>query len=597
MGTINNETNLTESPTWEAGVYEFQTTDPVQGGPDGLDNKPTRQLANRTQFLRALCEALANTKAPLESPALTGQPTAPTAEANSHDEQVANTAFVQTAIAAAVSSAIASLVNNSPAALDTLNELATALGNDPNFATTITNALAAKAPLASPALTGTPTGPTAAAGTNTLQLATTAFVQAALSGKLTQTQTDALYAAIGHTHSGYAPLASPALTGTPTAPTATAGTNNAQLANTAFVQAAIAAAVSSAIASLVNNSPAALDTLNELATALGNDPNFATTITNALAAKAPLASPALTGTPTGPTAAAGTNNAQLATTAFVQAATGGKLTQAQTDALYAALGHTHNGYAPLASPALTGTPTAPTAAAGTNNAQLANTAFVRSALMQFGLGTNDLSDWVGDMNALTTSGLWLAATSTNAPNPAISAWFVIVLPNANGLYAAQLAMPQSVNELWFRAENAGVWSAWSKVVGSDSPALTGVPTAPTPPAWSTTDQVSNAYYVHNSIDLRFPSDRASYFCSNGWIIQLGRVNVANTGAFTTLTFPVAFPNRMVSFVGNIISPGVNVTTVLANADAATKTGIPVAVYNVGGAGGGTTPIFYLAIGF
>lgn len=71
-----------------------------------------------------------------------------------------------------------------------------------------------------------------------------------------------------------------ALTGVPTAPTAAPGTNTPQLANTAFVQAAIAA--------LVASSPAALDTLNELAAALGNDPNFATTITNALAGKAAL---------------------------------------------------------------------------------------------------------------------------------------------------------------------------------------------------------------------------------------------------------------------------------------------------------------------
>lgn len=75
----------------------------------------------------------------------------------------------------------------------------------------------------------------------------------------------------------YAPLASPAFTGTPTAPTAPAGTNSAQIATTAFVRAAIAA--------LVGSSPAALDTLNELAAALGNDPNFATTMTNALAGK------------------------------------------------------------------------------------------------------------------------------------------------------------------------------------------------------------------------------------------------------------------------------------------------------------------------
>lgn len=75
-----------------------------------------------------------------------------------------------------------------------------------------------------------------------------------------------------------APLSSPAFTGTPIGPTAVAGTDSFQLATTAFVR--------TAIASLVDSSPAALDTLAELAAALGNDPNFATTITNALAAKA-----------------------------------------------------------------------------------------------------------------------------------------------------------------------------------------------------------------------------------------------------------------------------------------------------------------------
>ncbi|MEK0069122.1 tail fiber protein [Escherichia albertii] len=76
-----------------------------------------------------------------------------------------------------------------------------------------------------------------------------------------------------------APLNSPALTGTPTTPTAPKGTNNTQIANTAFVMAAIAA--------LVDSSPDALNTLNELAAALGNDPNFATTMTNMLAGKQP----------------------------------------------------------------------------------------------------------------------------------------------------------------------------------------------------------------------------------------------------------------------------------------------------------------------
>ncbi|WP_336996548.1 phage tail protein [Leclercia sp. UBA7405] len=116
------------------------------------------------------------------------------------------------------------------------------------------------APKASPTLTGAPKAPTAAAGNNSTQIATTAFVQAALAPK--------------------APLANPALSGKPTAPTAAQTVNDTQIATTAFVKAAIAA--------LVESAPAALDTLYELAAALGDDPNFAATMNKALAGKQPL---------------------------------------------------------------------------------------------------------------------------------------------------------------------------------------------------------------------------------------------------------------------------------------------------------------------
>lgn len=81
-------------------------------------------------------------------------------------------------------------------------------------------------------------------------------------------------------HTQYAPKDSPTLTGTPKTPTAPVGTNSTQIASTAFVK--------SALAALVGSSPAALDTLNELAAALGNDPNFAASMTSALASKQPL---------------------------------------------------------------------------------------------------------------------------------------------------------------------------------------------------------------------------------------------------------------------------------------------------------------------
>ncbi|EOA8050997.1 phage tail protein, partial [Escherichia coli] len=127
----------------------------------------------------------------------------------------------QVATTAFVQAALTALINGAPATLDTLKEIAAAINNDPNFSTTINNALALKAPLSSPELTGTPTAPTAAQSVNNTQIATTAFVK-------------------------------------------------------------------SAIAGMVGSAPTALDTLNELAAALGNDPNFATTMLNALAGKQPL---------------------------------------------------------------------------------------------------------------------------------------------------------------------------------------------------------------------------------------------------------------------------------------------------------------------
>jgi len=77
-----------------------------------------------------------------------------------------------------IQAAVTALIASAPGALDTLNELALALGNDPNFATTITNALAAKAPLASPAFTGTPTVPSPPLGDNSQRAVNSAWVTA-----------------------------------------------------------------------------------------------------------------------------------------------------------------------------------------------------------------------------------------------------------------------------------------------------------------------------------------------------------------------------------------------------------------------------------
>ena len=94
-------------------------------------------------------------------------------------------------------------------------------------------------------------------------------------------------AAVTFPRAGFASLASPTFTGTPAAPTASAATNTTQVATTAFVV--------GEVANLVDSSPSALNTLNELAAALGDDANFSTTVTNSIATKLPLAGGTMTG--------------------------------------------------------------------------------------------------------------------------------------------------------------------------------------------------------------------------------------------------------------------------------------------------------------
>jgi len=88
-----------------------------------------------------------------------------------------------------------------------------------------------------------------------------------------------------------AALASPTFTGNPIAPTQSAGNNSTRIATTAYAD--------TAAANLVDSAPATLNTLNELAAALGDDASFSTTVTNSIALKAPIASPTFTGTITG----------------------------------------------------------------------------------------------------------------------------------------------------------------------------------------------------------------------------------------------------------------------------------------------------------
>lgn len=194
-------------------------------------------------------------------------------------------------------------------------------------------------------------------------------------------------------------LASPTFTGIPKAPTPAATDNTTQLATTAFVQAVVAA--------LVNGAPGALNELNELAAAMGNDPNFATTMLNALALKAPLDSPALTGNPSAPTPAADDSDTSIATTAFV-----------------------------------------------------------RVAMTLFGIGAGSPTA-SNDANAIVAGGLYSLPAGTpadflNFPAGAEPSRGRLVVVTADGNYGFQLFADRVNNDVWFR-NNSGGWKPWVKV--------------------------------------------------------------------------------------------------------------------------------------
>jgi hypothetical protein len=186
---------------------------------------------------------------------------------------------------------------------------------------------------------------------------------------------------------GAAPQQNPNFTGIPTAPTAVNGTSTSQIATTAFVMNTLTAISPGVITFNTRSGAVTLDAtdINNAGGALLNSPNFV-------------------GTPAAPTAPAGTATSQIATTAFVMAEIAattagvatwngrtGNVTMNVTDIAAA-------GGAPAASPALTGVPTAPTAANGTSTQQLATTAFVMNELNAIDTGVTTFNGRSGTVS-------------------------------------------------------------------------------------------------------------------------------------------------------------------------------------------------------
>lgn len=220
------------------------------------------------------------------------------------DEQIPASIARDSEVTAAVVAAVNSVLNGAPAALDTLDELAAALGDDASFAATVTTALAGKQPLDSDltaiaALTTTSFGRSflalvdAAAGRTLLGLGTAALAASgdfdpAGSAAAAQAASQPLdadltaIAALTTTTFGRGLLALADAAGLRSA----AGLGSAALAATGDFEPA--GAVAAAVANLINSAPGALDTLDELAAALGDDASFAASMTSALAGKQPI---------------------------------------------------------------------------------------------------------------------------------------------------------------------------------------------------------------------------------------------------------------------------------------------------------------------
>jgi len=264
---INTPTGITKS---DVGLANVDNTSDA--------NKPVSTATQTALDAKLASATAASTYAPLASPALTGVPTAPTAAPNTDTTQVATTAFAKaeadaaqaaaeaTAASAltaaintevsnrntAIGTAVSNLVDGAPALLNTLDELAQALADSPDTVSNLSTLVGTKAPLASPTFTGTVSGITSTMvglgnvdNTSDANKPVSTATQTALDAKLASATAATTYETITNV-ALKAPLASPALTGTPTAPTAAPGTDTTQVATTAFVKAAADAAQAAA---------------------------------------------------------------------------------------------------------------------------------------------------------------------------------------------------------------------------------------------------------------------------------------------------------------------------------------------------------------
>jgi hypothetical protein len=275
---------------------------------------------------------------------------------------------------------------------------------------------------------------------------------------------------------GGAPIYSPRFLGNPRAMTPCPESNSTRLATTAYV--------TTALANLVQGE----GLVTSFNTRTGAIVLTAGDITAANPPYAPLDSPNFSGNPTAPTAPPGTADGEIATTAFVmnavqESTTGVASFNTRTGAVVLTTADiTAAGGAALASPAFTGTPTAPTATVGTNTTQIATCAFVNAST----------SGGYAPINSPAFTGTPTAPTPTTGNNSTQLATTAYVLAAITAVDAGVLSFNGRAGNVSLIAND--ISAAGGAVLAS--PAFTGVPTAPTAaPGTSTTQLATTAFVV------------------------------------------------------------------------------------------------------
>lgn len=526
--------NQPEVAQYDAGVYQIEVTDPVQGGVGGLSNKAPLNLANRTAYLKAHLDAIEAgtfipvTYAPINSPTFTGSVSGPTPPAGDNTTLYATTAFVQN-----LNSGIAT-VNVAGAANVTLSQAQYGEG-----IIQLTGALTGSINVIFPIW-----GKWIVANNTSGAFTVTCKTAAGAGIAVVQGRSRTIYADGTNINSQRTDFDSVSLTGTPTSTTPPSNDNSTRVATTAMVQAAALAVNAGSLITVLNVAGNTTYTMVvgeynngiiQLTGALtgsinvifpangrwivsnGTTGNYVITCKSAAGTGVQVLqgrssilygdganirhemddfdSVSLTGAPTAPTVAGNSDSTtKIATTGFVQA-------------VAATL-------APLNSAALTGSPTAPTVpGTADNSTKIATTGFVQAiAATKAPLNSPVLT---GSPTTTTPS---TADNSTRIPTTAmvqsaIAPLATIASPTFTG--TPRSVTPSTADNSTRIATTAMVQAIASALAPIASPALTGIPTAPTPAVGDDSTKIATTAFV--ALNSSFPKsfDSGNVACPGG----------------------------------------------------------------------------------